>query len=290
MRLTVFAAIAGVLFVVPAGVSAQDRPAPEPRVTPDTTTIEEITLRDGTTLIGRIVRVGDTDVTVRTLGGLEITVRRNDVIGIRSLRGTVRVGEFWEEDPSDSRLFIGPTARVPQAGRGYIGVYELFIASGAVGLGGPAMIAGGVSLIPGLDLDEQVFYVAPKVQLVNLPAVQAAAGLFWVKPGTSEESAGLVFGSVTGGSRDAALSVGVGYPFASEAGFADDPLVMVGGEFRASRRLKLISENWIVPGEDAAVLSFGFRIIARNLTVEAGAVTTTEGGGFLPIVNFSAAW
>ena len=142
----------------------------------------------------------------------------------------------------------------------------------------------------GLDLDEQVFYLAPKVQVVNLPSVQAAAGLFWVKPGTSEGSAGLVFGSVTGGSRDAALSVGLAYPFASQGGFSDEPLVMLGGELRADRRIKLVSENWIVPGDDAIVLSFGFRIIAKNLTVEAGAVTVTDGGGVLPIVNFSAAW
>lgn len=290
MRPVLLAAIVGVVSAVaPAGSLAQGRPVPELRVTPDTTAVEEVTLRDGTTLIGRIVRIGEGGVTVRTLGGLEVMVQPGDIIGVRPLYGSVRSGEFWEEDPSDSRLFLGPTARVPRAGRGYFGVYELVVASGAVGLGAQTMLAGGVSLIPGLDLDEQVFYLAPKVQVVNLPSVQAAAGLFWVKPGTSEPSAGLVFGSVTGGSRDAALSVGLAYPFAARGGFADEPLVILGGELRADRRLKFISENWIVPGSDGMVLSLGFRIIAKHLTVEAGAATVTD-GGVLPIVNFSAAW
>ncbi|MEE9183150.1 MAG: hypothetical protein V3U39_01585, partial [Acidimicrobiia bacterium] len=63
-----------------------------------------------------------------------------------------------------------------------------------------------------------------------------------------------------------------------------------GGEVRATKSLKFITENWIVPGEETTILSFGFRIIQSRLTVEAAVATSTEDGGFLPLVNFSITW
>ena len=59
---------------------------------------------------------------------------------------------------------------------------------------------------------------------------------------------------------------------------------------RATKRLKIISENWIAPSEEDAIVSLGFRIIASRLTVEVAVATSTGGGGFLPVVNFSTAW
>lgn len=272
-------------------LAAQVRAAPPTlSVADDSTAIFEIRLADGTTLIGRIARLSGDTVHVRTLGGLEVVTLRRDVIGVRPVRGSVRAGEFWEDDPSDSRLFLGPTGRVVGDGRGYFGVYELFFASGAVGVGDLGMVSAGVSLIPGIDIGEQVFYIAPKLQVLNVPGLQGALGAFWVKPGTSEESAGLVFGTVTGGGRVAAATVALGFPFVSDAGFADDPLVMFGGELRVDRGLKLLSENWVVPGADEVLTSFGARILTSRLTVELGAATSTDGGGFLPVVSFSVTW
>ncbi|MFB3111908.1 MAG: hypothetical protein ACE10G_07745, partial [Gemmatimonadales bacterium] len=108
--------------------------------------------------------------------------------------------------------------------------------------------------------------------------------------GTSEESVGMVYTGITAGDFRAAFSGGISFPFGSQSGFSEDPLLMLGGEVRATKSLKFITENWIVPGEDAAILSFGFRIIQSRLTVEAAVVTSPEGGGFLPLVNFSTTW
>jgi hypothetical protein len=276
--------------VVGPALRAQEPAGPDLRVSQDTTIVDEVTLRDGTTLIGWIVRIVGDSVTIRTHRGLELMVLRREVVSVRRLRGAVRHGQVWPDDASDSRLFLGPTARVPENGGGYFGLYELIFASGAVGLGGQAMVSGGVSLVPGVALDEQVFYIAPKVRLVNLPTLQVAAGGFWIKPGSSDDGAGLIFGTLTGGSRDAAITVTAGFPFVTQGGFEEQPLVMVGGELRIARDLKFISENWILPGEDVSLVSAGLRIITRSLTVEVGAVTSTDGGGFLPIVSFSVVW
>ena len=100
----------------------------------------------------------------------------------------------------------------------------------------------------------------------------------------------MVYTGITAGDFRAAFSGGISLPFGSRSGFSEDPLLMLGGEVRATKSLKFITENWIVPGEETAILSFGFRIIQSRLTVEAAVATSTEGGGFLPLVNFSITW
>ena len=260
------------------------------RVLDDTTIVQQVELLDGTKLFGRIARIDSTQILFRTVGGLEIGFQRRDVNQVRVVRGQRYRGEFWPADPSDSRLFLAPTARVPGQGHGYAGVYELVVPSFGVGIGKMGMISGGFSAIPGIDLEDQLFYIAPKLQLLSSEYVQGAVGLFWVKPGTSEESVGMVYTGITAGDFRASFSGGISFPFGSRSGFSEDPLLMLGGEVRTSKDVKFITENWIVPGEGTAILSFGFRRIDSRLTVEAAVATSTKGGGFLPLVNFSIAW
>jgi hypothetical protein len=273
-----------------ASPAAGQQPRPDgPRVLDDTTAVQQVELLDGTKLLGRIVRVEGSEIAFRTLGGFNIDFQRRDVKSIRIVRGQHYRGEFWPTDPSDSRLFLAPTGRVPGQGHGYFGVYELVIPSFGVGLGKIGMISGGFSVLPGIPLDEQLFYIAPKAQVFSTEYVQGAVGLFWAKPGTSEESFGMVYSGITAGTVRAAFTGGLAFPFSSEDGFLDQQLIMLGGELRVAKNLKLITENWFAPGEEESIWSLGLRIISSRITVEVAAATTSE-GGFLPIVNFSTTW
>lgn len=274
------------LAVVGSPAAAQRVP-PAIAVAADSTVVQEIELRDGTSLIGRIVRIEGDEISVETLGGVSMTLRRADIRRVRETYGEVQNGEFWHNDPSDSRLFLAPTARVSPSGTGYFGVYELVVPSFGVSIGGIGMITGGMSVVPGIDLDEQVFYIAPKLQVFDAKTVQGAVGFFWVKPGTGE-TAGLGFAGITAGDFKNAFTGGVAVPWTSRDGFGDEPLLMLGGETRVARDLKLITENWISPNE-GSILSFGVRIVRPRLTVEAAFVTSSE-GGYAPLVNFSLGW
>lgn len=244
-----------------SAIPAAGQQADALRVLSDTTAVQQVELRDGTKLLGRIVRIDGTDIFFRTLGDVAIQFERRDVRTVREVQGELYDGEF----------------------------YELVVPSFGVGIGNAFMISGGFSAIPGIDLRDQVYYIAPKAQVFNSEYVQGAVGLFWAKPGTNEESVGMAYSGVTAGTPRASFSGGIAFPFGSRSGFSDNPLLMVGGELRATKRLKLITENWIAPSEGDAILSLGFRIITSRLTVEVAVVTTTE-GGFLPLVNFSTAW
>jgi hypothetical protein len=289
MKITRATVVAAVISLAAGPLSAQ-QPRPDGlRVLDDTTAVQQVELLDGTKLLGRIVRVEGSDIAFRTLGGFNIDFQRRDVKNIRLVRGQRYRGEFWPADPSNSRLFLAPTGRVPGQGHGYFGVYELVIPSFGVGLGKIGMISGGFSVLPGVPLDEQVFYIAPKAQVFNTEYVQGAVGLFWAKTSTSEESVGMVYSGITAGNVRVAFSGGLAFPFTSEDGFEDQQLLMLGGELRATKNLKLITENWFAPGEDDSIWSLGLRIISSRITVEVAAATSSE-GGFLPIVNFSTTW
>jgi hypothetical protein len=259
----------------------------------DTTVVQQIDLRDGSKLVGRIVSASGDQVVVRTVAGIEVMLERRDVTGVRVVRGDVVRGEYWADDPSSSRLFFGPTARVPGHGHGYFGVYELVVPSVAVGIGDRFMISGGASMIPGIRLDEQAFFVAPKVQLIRTKPVEVAAGVMWVQP-VSEPGVGLFFTSVTAGSAEGAVTAGVGMPFTltDDLQVEADPMVMIGGELRVTRHVKVMSENWILTGVENGygVFGAGVRILVNRVTIETALFTNDEFEAVLPLVSFSIAW
>jgi hypothetical protein len=45
-------------------------------------------------------------------------------------------------------------------------------------------------------------------------------------------------------------------------------MVLIGGELRAARRLALITENWLLPGADDPIISYGLRFISEKISVD----------------------
>ncbi len=283
------ALLAACLAAFPGSASGQQAGELGPEAI-DSTLVQEVELRDGSTLVGRVIRVADGRMTFRTLDDVEVTFRLNQIHRIQTLEGVRHGREFWPRDPSDSRLFIGPTARVPGDGRGYAGVYELLFPSAAIGFGDVAMVSGGMSMFPGAPLNEQIYYVSPKIRLVGNDWVGAAAGVLWLALGFDDKSAGLAYGVVTAESETASLTVGPAFPFLTDGGFTDEVLGLVGIEARVSRGLKVMSENWILPGGEGAFFTFGLRLLADRFTIEAGALVPSEGELVLPVASFSTTW
>ena len=69
-----------------------------------------------------------------------------------------------------------------------------------------------------------------------------------------------------------------------------EPAFMLGGETRVSRRIKLITENYVLPDAVGVVLSGGIRVIGDRFNTEVavfGAHADGDGECCLPVVNFS---
>jgi hypothetical protein len=250
-------------------------------------TLYEIRLTDGSVLFARVTEVEGETIVLVTLGGARVEVQRSQIREIRPAEGRVVEGQFWREDPNSSRLFVTATGRTLRQGEAYIGTYLIVLPFLAVGVTDRITLAAGAPVLFG---EFEPFYVAPKVQLIRTPAAQVSVGMlaFFF----DDESVGITYGVGTFGTPDHAVTLGLGFGFSGDD-FSSQPVAMIGGETRTSRRIKLVTENYFLPGETGLIFSAGFRFIGERFSTDVGlAAWAGDGDSFccVPIINFSYAF
>lgn len=251
--------------------------------------VYRLSLTDGSEIVGRILKEDSTHVEFQSVSKIVMHVPRNQVKSIVPLSGNVVDGEFRRSDPNYTRLFFAPTGRALKNGQGYFSAYEVFFPFVAVGIGDVVTLAGGISLLPGAT--NQIFYIAPKITPLHLENFDLSAGVLYINAlGTDFSGGGILYGVGTYGSSDHALTVGLGWGFAGGE-IANKPILLLGGELRLSNSIKLISENWIPPGTDLILFSFGIRFFGENLAADLGlfrpSKMDTGGFPFIPWLGFA---
>lgn len=244
---------------------------------------QEIRLRDGTTAIGRVEAVDGTRITFRTLAGATLSIDAADIASLATVEGRASGTQFWKDDPNPTRLFFGPTGRPLERGDVYLGVYEVFIPFVQVGITDRFSIGAGTPLIFGGGGDRP-FWLTPKFTVVARPKTQVAVGAMHMM-NIDGDNLGVAYGALTQGTRDTALTVGVGYAYAQ---FEDSgaPVVMIGGEHRVHRHVKLVSENYIF--QEGGIASAGVRFMTGRLSADLGlaAPLGVDEVFVFPMVNF----
>ena len=252
---------------------------------PDSNHIQVIETTDASTNVGRIVQIGDEEIAFETdLGTIHIPIskiKHIETVPVTSIHD----GEIWFKNPNTTRLFFAPTARMLEQGRGYFSDYYLFFPGFAYGVTDRFTLGGGVSIFPGVAMDEQLFFFAPKFGLVQEDPVQFSVGALLVRVPDEHSVVGILYGVTTFGQPDASLTAGLGYGFV-DGDLADHPMVMVGGEKRLTRRIAFVSENWIFPGVDETLISYGLRFFGRRLSVDLALINMIGEEAFFPGVPY----
>ncbi len=134
---------------------------------PDATQIQVLETTDGSTNIGRIVEIGTEEIAFETdLGIIHIPISK--IKHIETVPVTrIRKGEFWFPNPNITRLFFAPTARMLKQGKGYFSDYYIFFPGFAYGITDRVTLGGGLSIFPGVDMNDQLFFIAPKFGLIQ---------------------------------------------------------------------------------------------------------------------------
>ena len=246
--------------------------------------IYEVRLGDGSVIFARVVELDQERVVFETVGGARLDVERTGIEGVRPARGQTVDGEFRTEDPGGTRLFFTSTGRSLERGESYIGTYVVVLPFAAVGITDRFTIVGGAPVLFG---ELEPFYLGPKLQIIRQPEVQASIGTlaFFF----DDEVVGVAYAVGTFGDTDKALSAGIGYFYSGDE-VLNEPAFMLGGETRVSRRIKLITENYVLPDAVGVVLSGGVRIIGDRFNTEVGAMgafADGDGGCCVPLINFS---
>ena len=276
MRINLSGFTVAVMFFV-AGLTLQAQEAARTGlqlVIPDSTHLQVLELRSGERLVGRIVEIREQEIDFQAgLGKVTVEIAR--IKTIRTLPASaMKNGDFWFPNPNNTRLYLSPTARMLKQGEGYFQNIWLFFNGVAVGITDNITIGGGMSVFPTDDfLSDNIFYLTPKIGVHAGSNVDLAVGALYIflpfDDGFDDgsNSAGIIYGVATLGDDNHNLTGGLGYGFAN-GDLADSPILMLGGEYRLGKRISFVSENWIIPDGEAALISYGLRIFGEKLSVD----------------------
>ncbi len=251
---------------------------------PDSTQYQIIETKDGADWTGRIVGVEPDTIRFETRFGTLI-IPRIEILKIETLSvETVHAGQYWFANPNATRLFFAPTARMLKKGEGYFADYYIFFPSVTFGITDHFTLGGGLSLIPGANIDNQLLFITPKMGWSISPKMDAAAGLLYIQLPESH-SLGIAYGVTTFGSMDRSFTTGLGYGYV-DGKLAKRPVFMLGGESRTSKHIGLVTENWFGADMDGVVLSAGIRFFSRNLSVDLALAKFLGGDDDSPVIPY----
>lgn len=277
-----FAAVAFLLVVGMPGsatiAAAQDAPAAQVQK------LFEVKTTDGSKYFGYLDSETPERVVIRTPGGATIDLARSDILSMTETEGTMVGQEFRPADANPTRLFFGPTARSLKKGEGYVGTFFYIMPTVQVGITDRLSIGGGTPLVFGSG--SLPIWITPKFQVYDSPRAAVAVGALHFL-NIDDHSMGIAYTAGTFGSRDDAVTVGVGWAYASDNRSDEGTAVMmIGGERRASRRIKWITENYIWNG--GGFVSGGVRFLGDSLTADLGLVSPLGIDEFyvFPVMNF----
>jgi len=272
---------------VMAGVRESEIKVPSPGE------VQILKLTDGSQLVGEVIQVQEGIVEFKTkMGTMEIAVNQIEEIQVIN-SSQIKGGKYWFPNPNLTRLYFGPTGRTLKAGSGYFTDLLLFFPGGAYGITDNITIGGGISIFPGVDFGNQIYYFTPKVGFKPKENLDVAISAMIIQlPNTDDEledvdlfdapsTVGVIYGVGTYGDDDKSLTFGLGFGYADDE-ISDKPAVLFGGDYRLSRRLSFVSENWIFPGVDELLVSYGIRFFGEKLSADLGLFNVLNEDAFFP--------
>jgi len=229
----------------------------------DTAKVFRITLKDNTEIIAKIINETTDSIFFATPLGIKLGVDKKNISDQDLLNGYFENDKYVRIDPNRTRLFFAPTGRMLKGGEGYISDYWLFFPFISMGITDFFTLSGGMTLFPGAN--NQLFYIAPRIGVVQSDKYSLSGGIIYAS--AEEVNFGIVYGVTSIGSKTHSFTLGIGYGF-SDGELAKKPVIVIGGEAQVSNSLKLISENWIPPGSNQMLISFGLRFFGDYLAAD----------------------
>lgn len=233
----------------------------------------------GTVFTGTLMSMSLTtlEFDAQELGHLRLErgqIRRVDLQGPAAAGVGAKPGYF--DIGNGNRLFFAPTGRGLRRGEATLQDVDLYFVGLNYGITDNFSLGGYVSLVPGLALDKQLLVLTPKVSFALSEKVHLGAGLLYVRVPNFDNNgrstgAGIGYGALTYGGADDNLTFGLGYGFV-EGDIGSTPILQIGGQTRVSRRVSLVSENYIVADSRAGLGGlYGIKINWRRTSLGLGA-------------------
>ncbi|UCH10242.1 MAG: hypothetical protein JSU61_13770 [Fidelibacterota bacterium] len=243
-----------------------------------------VTLEDGSVIIGQYVSETTEVLILESKYGGQITIPLGDIVEREEVTtADLSIAATWPVDRNYSRYLWSPTAFALKAKQGYCSDACLILPSFAWGITDNFSVLGGITLIPGVKVGNQLIQLAGKFTILERGRLAVAAGVQYFGLNIEDVNAGFgfVFGTATMGDHNSHYSGSIGYGFvrASQDGesvseWMERPMLTACAIRRFSKSMAFVTENWLLPDVDLAdtPLSVGLRFIGDRLSVNLAAI------------------
>lgn len=243
-----------------------------PAAAQDVGSRQRVVLGDGRVIVGTVVRA-DADVVVLDVGGLRTEIPRAQIVEM-----DMSTGRFESTDPTDTRLFLTPTARTLPQGAGRFSSYLILLPSLAYGITGnlDVSVAATIPVAGAGTMSGNLKY-----GLVQTPNAALAVGLSagtTYGPGIDSGVGGTFYGVGTMGSRESSVSLGLYGVYTTSSGTDDFEVgngagIVLGLEKQVSNSIKVMSENLFITafgdqGGTGGVSTLGLRFFGDRLSAD----------------------
>lgn len=253
----------------------------------DTSVNYLVKLLDKSEFVGRYVERAPDYLIFRTAAIARLQIQFDRIAAIQELTAANMKGNvYWAPNPRPTNYFFWPSAINLKKGEGYYQNNMLFLNSVYYGVTDNISLGAGIEFLS-LFSGTPILFFSPKITFPVGKNFHAGGGLLlFTIP--DEGSGGFLYGSATAGSNEHNVSGSLGFGFAGSE-FASTPLINISGMTRVSRKLMLMSENWILPIPDETITAFsvGIRFLGDKIAADIGLFYTPEAGMPFPIGGLS---
>ena len=242
---------------------------------PDTLQVWVIDTEDGNSFMGTIAAEDSIGIILLTETYGKVHIPLSQIKGRTRLISTDLVeGEYWFDNPHDTRYFFMTSGYGLQKGEGYY--QNTWIMFNQVSYGITRHLTLGAGVVP-LFLfagSPTPFWITPKV---SIPLVKEklnlSGGMILGYMLGEEFGFGIGYGALTMGSRESNLTLGAGWAYA-DSDWADAPTLTLSGMTRVGKKTYLLTENYYIGTGDSSfgVLSAGGRSVQKRLAIDYGLV------------------
>ena len=267
-----------------------------------------VKLTDESSISGKITTVYEKKIEINTKYLGKIMISKKDITEVVVLNSEGKqANKYWLPNPHDSRHFFAPTARNLPKGEAYFQDIYLLLLNGNYGLTDYLTVGGGFSVVPGLGIDEQVYLLNIKLGFDFGENFSLGGGILYANIPNGEEivfeeeltipimnsspprdttvihntyeyisgrmNAGIAFGVATYGNRENNITFGMGYAYIEDIQ-VKNPIYMLGGMCRLSRKSALVTENWLLFEEHedgtfaSPIISYGVRFFGEKMSLD----------------------
>lgn len=271
-------ALRTILIVFTAVVLFASNAAAQQAVTGQVSKTYVVTLNDGSTISGKLMSISDQEIVIQSATMGEVRLAKSNVKSMTLVSDQdMKATGVWFTNPNPTKYLIGSSAIPLQKNTGYYQNTWVFLNSFCYGITNNISISAGFEIFSILAGGEGpfVFYINPKASFKIAENFYAGANILYANSiRTVDEFGGLgtLNGFATYGNTNNNITCAIGWGWA-EDNFSSKPLITLSGMTRVSKRIGLVSENWLVPevGEDGGyygVFSYGIRFLGEKTSID----------------------